>query len=389
MKILHLYSDWRWTGPAEPALQACLSLQQRGHEVLIACRRQPAGSKVNESVEQKIQPHGLAYTTRFGLDRYWGIRDSVRDLVALPRFMRREGFDVVHTHLSHDHALASACVRLLGRTRPLLVRSLYKRTVLPHTRPNRILLKHMSDGLLVFTESYRQAYIDQFGIPAPRVRVAPMVIDTARFHPDRDAGGVREDLGIPASAPVIGLVTRYQRYRRMDVFLQAAAKVVAAEPAARFVLLGASGQMQETVIKPRDELGIRENVITGGYRIDDYVQTLASFDVFSLLMPGFDGTARAVREAMAMGKPCVVTDFGMLPDIVANGRTGLVVPFDADSLANAWLALIRSPARRAAMGRAGREKAEQDFPIERLGVSLEQTYRAWRRSRRGLRSRGG
>ena len=372
MKILHLYSDWKWTGPAEPVLQACKALQDRGHDVLLAC--QTPAHKDRETVEIKAADLGLRTTTRFCLDRHVPPLKTLRTLATLPRFIRREKFDIVHVHLSHDHALGGLCTRLLGSRRPRLVRSLYRRDVLRPTLGYRLQLRHLTDAWLAFTESFCQEYAQRFALPPDRVGMQPMTVDTHRFTPDRRVKDMRAALGIPPHGPVIGIVGRYQRYRRMEVFLEAARKVVDAEPQTRLLVIGRSSQMQQTVVEPMNRLGLADNVVTPGYLIEEYVDTLACLDVFTLLMPGFDGTARAVREAMALAKPCVVTDFGMLPEIIRDNQTGLVVANEPQALAQAWLALIQDPGRRLTMGAAAREDALKRFACDRVGTYLEDFY---------------
>ena len=92
-------------------------------------------------------------------------------------------------------------------------------------------------------------------------------------------------------------------------------------------------------------------------------------------MPGSDGTARAVREAMALAKPCVVSDFGMLPELAPEGQAGRVVPMDPAALAAAWLELIRDPQRRRALGASARAYAQQHFNREASVDRLEAFYR--------------
>jgi len=374
MKILHLYSDWRWTGPAEPALQMCRSLADRGHEVLVAYVGKPADQHEPETVGLKVAEYGLEGTDQFALDRYFRLKGTLHDLFALPRFVTRERFDVVHMHLSHDHSFGGGVIRLFSRQRPVLVRSLHKRTVLESGLGTRFLLCHLADGLTCFTEGFRRQYIETFDLPEEQLAVLPMPVDLERFRPGQQLRDMRAVFGVPADAPLIGIVGRFQKYRKMDVFLPAARKVVDAIPNARFLIIGHSSQIQQTVVEPARELGIADNVILAGYRMDDYLDTLDCIDVFSLLMPGFDGTARAVREAMALGKPCVVSDFGMLPDVVPHEQAGLVTPLDADALASAWLRLLRDPAERQRMGQFGHAYAETHFRIDQLGPVLEGFY---------------
>ncbi|MCK5804490.1 MAG: glycosyltransferase family 4 protein [Lentisphaeria bacterium] len=373
MKILHLYSDWKWTGPAEPVLQMCRGLQDLGHEVLFAHTRDEFEDA--ESVSQKVVEYGVNATTRFALDRHFPVFRSLRDTVTLPRFVKAEAFDVVHMHLTYDHSFSAVFMRMLLRDRPLLVRTFHKRAVIKNTFTNRLLVRHLMDAGLTFTEGFRSEYCETFGLDRDTMGVQPMTVDLKRFRPDRTFRDMRAELGIPASAPVVGIVARFQKYRKMDVFLTAAKQVLEQEPEARFVVIGRSSQIQETVLDPMRELGISDRVILTGYRIDDYDDILASLDIFSLLVPGFDGTARAVREAMALGKPCVTSDFGMLPDIVPHGDVGLNAQLEVEPLADAWLQLIRDPDRRKAMGERARKHAVDHFDTALVGPALEAFYK--------------
>jgi glycosyltransferase involved in cell wall biosynthesis len=115
-------------------------------------------------------------------------------------------------------------------------------------------------------------------------------------------------------------------------------------------------------------------VILAGYRTDDYVDTLACMDIFVFLMPGSDGTARALREVMALGKPVVVSDQGMLPELIEHGVSGWVVKITADELATAVLTLLRSPEMREAMGKAAYERAHQGFQLGQQVDAVEAFY---------------
>jgi glycosyltransferase involved in cell wall biosynthesis len=122
------------------------------------------------------------------------------------------------------------------------------------------------------------------------------------------------------------------------------------------------------------ELGVEPWVVLAGYRTQDYLDTLASMDIFVFLMAGSDGTARALREAMAMGKPVVVANRGMLPELVEDGVSGLVVDDTPEGLANATLRYLRHPELREALGKGAYQKAHQDFRPERQVESVERFY---------------
>jgi glycosyltransferase involved in cell wall biosynthesis len=132
--------------------------------------------------------------------------------------------------------------------------------------------------------------------------------------------------------------------------------------------------MEQSVIQPMKQLGVDKWVILGGYQTEDYLDTLACMDIFIFLMAGSDGTARALREAMAMGKPVIVANRGMLPELVENGISGLVVNDTPDELANAALRMLRHPEMREAFGRAAYQKAQHDFQLDRQVEAVEGFY---------------
>jgi glycosyltransferase involved in cell wall biosynthesis len=116
-------------------------------------------------------------------------------------------------------------------------------------------------------------------------------------------------------------------------------------------------------------------VVFAGYRAADYPDVLRASDLFTMLVPGSDGGCRALLEAAACGLPAVTTDLGPLPEIVADGETGWVVPARPERLAAAWSALLRDREKRRAFGAAARRRAETCFSPARLAEDVERLYR--------------
>ena len=369
LKILHLYSDWRWTGPCEGVLQVCKKLMEMGHDVRVAFRAPPFFTE-DRTIEKKAKEMGINAVTDFSLDRYMGIRNTIKDLINLPRYLKKERFDIIHMHLSHDHFLGTICAYLIGKKRPILVRTFHKRSVLRNNLFNRTLLR-LTDGYLFFTEGFRKKYVLEFGIDTERTGIQKMTVDLERFNPEKKYKDMRKEFGIPKDSVVIGTVARFQRYRRMDWFLEASKEIINRHRNVYFLMIGRSSQIKDTVIDPIKRLGIAHRVIVAGYRKEDYVDTISCLDIFTLLMPGSDGTARALREAMAMGKACVVSDYGMLPEIVGDSA---VVIHGTESLVFAWDKLIRDPEKRKELGKRAREYSLKNFDIKEAAKSLEKFY---------------
>jgi glycosyltransferase involved in cell wall biosynthesis len=199
-------------------------------------------------------------------------------------------------------------------------------------------------------------------------------LDLDRYDPHREFKEMRSGFGIGPQEIVIGMIARFQRYRRTAVFLEAVNRIAKEFPNFKVLLVGRSSQMEQSVVQPMKQLGVEKWVVLGGYRTNDYLDTLASMDIFVFLMAGSDGTARALREAMAMGKPVIVANRGMLPELVEDGISGLVVNDTPEGLANAVLRLLHHPEMRETLGKGAYQKAHHDFQLDRQVEAVEKFY---------------
>jgi glycosyltransferase involved in cell wall biosynthesis len=301
------------------------------------------------------------------------LKDIVTDIRAIARYIDRERFDIVNFHNSHDHIVGGLAVGASKR-RPPAIRMDHKRDSLKADPVSRWFFRRYTDGLITFSDRSRERLVRTLGFSPQQVAKVTTAVDLAKFDPGKKYKDMRLVFGVPPSSPVVGIVARFQRYRRTDILLEAMAHLVRSVPEARLLLVGRSSQMHQSVIEPMERLGIASHVILAGYRKDDYRDMLASMDVFCLLTPGSDGTARALREAMAMGKPAVVTDKGMLPELVQDGASGFVVPEDPEALYRALLALVRDERLRKTMGQVAYEMAHREFRLERQAQEVEAFY---------------
>jgi glycosyltransferase involved in cell wall biosynthesis len=228
--------------------------------------------------------------------------------------------------------------------------------------------------MITFSERARSEDAEYFGLPLERVQKISPALDLNRYDPKREFKEMRTFFSIGSKDVVIGMIARYQKYRRTDVFLEAVRTIAKEFPNIKILLVGRSSQMEQSVIRPMKQLGVEKWVVLAGYQTKDYLDTLACMDIFVFLMAGSDGTARALREAMAMGKPVIVANRGMLPELVENGVSGLVVNDTPEELANAVLQLLRHPELRETLGKAAYEKAHQDFQLDRQVEAVEGFY---------------
>jgi len=377
MKILHLFSNWKWTGPADPTLNLCKGLEKRGHDVILAYRKPPL--PVEDSIEKRVHQAGVKATDQFRLDHSVKLYHPsflpthLRDISDLARYLRQEKFDILNAHHSHGHLLGGIAARRSGRP-VIVIRTDHKRDPLKPGLGNRFLVSQFTDGMITFSERARREDAEHFGIPLERVLKISPALDLSRYDPKRKFKEMKTLFGIGPEDIVVGMIARFQKYRRTAVFLEAVKKIAGEFPNVKVLLVGRSSQMEHSVIQPMKRLGVEKWVVLGGYRTNDYLDTLACMDLFVFLMAGSDGTARALREAMAMGKPVIVANRGMLPELVQDGISGLVVNDTPEDLANAALRLLRHPEMREALGKAAYQKAHRDFQLDRQVEAVEGFY---------------
>jgi glycosyltransferase involved in cell wall biosynthesis len=203
-------------------------------------------------------------------------------------------------------------------------------------------------------------------------------VDLERFAPSAALPGTRRALGLAAEHRVVGIVARVQPQRRFDLLVDAAERLAGADPRARVLVVGRGSRREEVAVEPVRRRGLSDRVLFAGYRHDDYDEVLRSIDVCTLLVPGSDGTCRAVLEAAACGIPAVTTRRGALPEIVVDGETGLVVDEDPQALADAWARLLADEALRKELGEAAARRARTLFSPDRFAEAVESLYDAAR-----------
>ncbi|MBI3117377.1 MAG: glycosyltransferase family 4 protein [Candidatus Hydrogenedentes bacterium] len=368
MKVLHLFSNSKWTGPAEPALNLCLALRELGVDVDFACA--PGRPDVPNKIVETARDRGLEPVLRFRLDKHYNPFFNVLDARALARFLRGRPYDVIHCHLDNDHRIAAA---LPAAKRPPIVRSSYTGTGFSTRREGRLL--HSASLVLQPSSMALEHDARTHGYPRERMHLVAGAVDTVRFDPARETPDGRRRLNLPPEAVLIGIVARMQTHRHYEDLLEAFRRLRQDSTSAHLVIIGRGTRQEEVARRPVRELGLEPCVHFTGYLAgEDYVGMLRALDFAVFLVPGSDGTCRAVRELLAMGKPVIAAARGMLPEIVTHESDGLVFDGSVPALHTALLRLTQAPQERRHFGKAAREKALRDYALPVQAERVKRLY---------------
>jgi glycosyltransferase involved in cell wall biosynthesis len=234
---------------------------------------------------------------------------------------------------------------------------------------DRFLIAGHSDALIACSREDRRRMVELEKIRPDQIRFIPNGIDPRPPTPGRD---VRGELGIPPDAPVVGSVGTLRTEKRFDVLIRAAAALAGRIPALR-VLIAGEGPERPALEALIDELSLPSVVTLLGSRTD-VPDVLAALDV-AVVCSDFEGSPLSVMEYMEAGRPVVGSRVGGIPDLIEDGVHGLLVERrDPSALASAIEALVADPARRRAMGVAGRARRRAEFDLDGLVARVEELY---------------
>jgi glycosyltransferase involved in cell wall biosynthesis len=292
----------------------------------------------------------------------------------LRKLVKKQKIDLIHAHLPYT-GVGSRLAVSLGR-RPRLVYTEHN-VWGSYRRPTywgNLLTFRRNDFVFAVSESVRTS----MRYPFPLRFLGMPRIETVYHGPDRatiptwsHSDGIRRELGIPENALVVGTVANFKPKKGYRFLVEAAVEVRRVVPDVRFVLVG-HGPDEPMIRQQARDLGLDRTIVFAGYR-DDAPRVTATFDVFAL--PSlFEGLSIALVEAMALGKASVVTEAGGIPEVIEDGKHGIVVPIGRPrEFAHALITLLQDADLRHRMGEAAQRRAA-DFDIRNAVRRVEDVY---------------
>lgn len=283
--------------------------------------------------------------------------------------------DLVHTHLIHADLYGIPAARWAGVRG--VVSSRHNDDRFRRWLPVRVLsrwLWRQADAGIAISEAIRRFAIAYEGVSPQKIHTIHYGLDPASVHAPPDARTrLRQELGLPADAPLVGSVCRLIEQKGLDNALDGFAQVVAEFPAAHYAIAG-DGPLRGALEAQAARLGVADRVHFLGWRADAPA-IFAALDV--LLAPSrWEGFGLVFLEAMALGVPVISTRVSAIPEVIADGETGwLVPPDDPAAIAGALRAALVDPDERCRRGEAGRARLESQFTVDAM---VERTLAVYR-----------
>jgi len=316
--------------------------------------------------------------------RTLGMKTSVPNpwlVMRLAQWIRESKPDVIHTWMYHANLVGALAARLAGNVP--VVWGIHHSAFDPRVDKRRTMLVNRACALLsrkfpariVCCSEASLRIHKKLSYATEKLEVIPNGFDLEQVKPDPAArASLREELGIPGDAILIGIAARFHSQKDHRNFVRAAARLHKQMPDVHFLLCGLDINWQN----PRlagwiDAAGIRDRCHLLGLR-RDVSRLFAGMDIATTASISGEAFPLVIGEAMACGTPCVVTDVGDSALIV--GETGRVVaPGDPDALAEAWRKLIEAgPGVRRSLGMAARHRVQQHFALPTIVERYQSIY---------------
>jgi glycosyltransferase involved in cell wall biosynthesis len=358
IRILHVDSERPWRGGQNQILLLMRRQRARGDEPHLAV---PGGAVLAERAAGEgfpVHPVPMRGTWDLG---------SVFALAKVTRALRPE---IVHWHAARAHAIG-AFAALLD---PAPARVLSRRVQVPVRRSpgSRLLYALPIDRIAAISNAVRAALV-RSGVNAAKIDVVPSGVDPARGGSPLLRAELRARLGI-ADQDVVGInVSALSSGKAHETLLRATGIAARRAPRLRIWIAG-SGPLEASLRAEQRVLGLEETVRFLGFRTD--VDALLDAADFFCLPTLHEGLGSSILEAMAAGLPVVATRVGGIPEIVEDGRSGILVPpSNPEMLAESMVEMAARPDLREKMGACGRERANR-FSADRTAEGTYEVYRA-------------
>jgi sugar transferase (PEP-CTERM/EpsH1 system associated) len=362
MRICHVLLSLDVGGLERNVLNQVRCAPGIGEECTVVCLERPGELAPQvRALGARVISMGKRAGLRPGMVRR--LRNVFRDL--LP--------DVVHTHQIGTLLYAGPAAKWAGV--PLTVHTEHGKE--PYQRRWRTRMLGRVAGTFThtffcLTEDMASQVRASRVVPNRKIRVIFNGIDTSQFTDPCETSHVGASLGIPPRSKVIGTVGRLTEIKRQDVLIRAFAKVKARFESAHLLLVG-DGPLRERLEELAVSLGIGGSVHFAGYQSPTapYIQIMTIFALTSRS----EGMPQAAIEASVTGLPVVASRVGGLPELIEQGRTGLLVPEGDDSgFAEAFCRLLEDPASARRMGEAARQHAIARFDIGRMAADYHSYF---------------
>ncbi|MCF6150426.1 MAG: glycosyltransferase [Candidatus Kuenenia sp.] len=353
MKILYVYSDHKWTGPSQPIVELCNYMSRRADVMLLTSKPKVPDTGLISHVQSERLKTEQTLVKRGGIGALMKNRNIMKQVV--------QQFEPDIIHFFRDRDLAAH----LGNSRKV-VKIFTDFKVVPPGFLQRAIRKR-ADVVTVFSHKLRNNLQNDFR----KVVYLNPWLDIHQIP--KEPKNIRPEFGVKDEDFVVGLVMRVQHHRRFELVIEVAKLIKQSGINIKFLLLGRGPNLNKLAVEPVKKHKLEDIVIFGGYKRLDYWDAVHCFNVMFYTVAGSDGTARALRQCQAFGKPiiCLVSDF--VEEVVHDGVDGFVVRNDPKEIVEKLFILS---SHKDMLTEFSKQSAAQGrkYDLENIGSEIFELY---------------
>lgn len=357
MSLFQLDAGREWRGGQRQSFFLTRELQRCGYPVFFYVQPE-------SPLYEKARGAGLPTTplrTRSEVD--------LRAVLRLAAAMKRRRCRLVHFHDAHSLAVGSAAASLAK----VPIRIISRRVDFP-IRGNPLSRKKYSkdiDRIIAISDGVRRVLVES-GIDPRLITVVPSGIDFTPYEEATDSDYLHRELNFSRDDFLVGIVAHLADHKGHTYLIQASRILKSQAPGIKIVIVG-DGPLRLDLDRQVKQDGVSDMVFFLGFR-EDVPRLLGSLDLF-VLSSKLEGMGTSIMDAMASRLPVVATRVGGIPEVVVDGKTGLLVPpRDPEALAAAILKLYRDRQMASRLGGEGFRVVHEKFSAQAMAGRIIQEY---------------
>lgn len=363
MNILITVSVRWWNANAYYAISTAKALADSGHDVVVA--GDPDYPPTKHAQEWGLSTIEIRFASLNPLI-------VIHDLIKLYKFIKRNKIEIINAFRSEDHLwtglikkkCAIPLVRSLGDVRPP------KDNIF-----NRWLHFKATDFHILSSESILTRYLSTWPEFKPEMAIINGGIDPKQIYPVSDLSQIYKKFGIRDDSLIVGIVGRLSPVKDHETFIMAASLILEKIPNVFFII---SGIEEEVPVKQLISFAESLNLNSHLKYFDKHIpvrELLSVLDVGVIASKGSEVIARIALEYLATGTPVVTTDINVLPEVIVNGRNGIIVQSeDPFSMAQAVIKLLQDTDLLKEISKNNLEDFKLNYDILLVAKKVEKIY---------------
>ena len=370
LRVLHIVGDSRYGGVVRILLGLARVSKAAGWQVDVL--------STNPAVQEALRRHSLGVVDLDVIRREVRPLRDLKGLFRLRNFLRRERYDIVHTHTSKGGFVGRLAARLAGV--PIIVHTMHGFAIHEQSpawaRTAYAALERLAsrwcDRIISVSEFHRRWALDLNLCPQSQIQAIPNGITPDAPAARLDPIELRRKLGVGEGDMFLLSPTRLAWDKGIQYLIDAAALLPRGGRRYRLVIAG-DGPSRARLEQMACTRGVSDRITFLGFR-EDVADLLAAADV--VVLPSLrEGLSISLLEAMAAGKPIIASSIGSNRDVASQAEVALLIPpADAAALADAMRFAAHDPQRMAALGAGARLLFEANYTEDRMLNAYRQMY---------------